>query len=230
MSYAMNFRSAFNGFSREDVVNYISYLNSKHNAEVAALNTELERLRAQAAQNQEQADTVSNLQQLLQEKDETIALLSQAPATAKAEDGEAKDVDDTRDLLKTELADLKARCESLEAQLLEAQTARDQAQQALDLSRAESNRCAELELEAYRRAERTERIAKERSEVIYLQANAAVNGAVRQADLAFNTISGLSDQVAAQLSQLHDAITGSKQALADAVATLNAIRPENEKW
>ena len=30
MAAPQNFRSAFNGFNREDVVHYLEYLNSKH--------------------------------------------------------------------------------------------------------------------------------------------------------------------------------------------------------
>ena len=41
----MNFRSAFNGFNREDVVHYLEYLNSKHNNLVNQLSEEAENLR-----------------------------------------------------------------------------------------------------------------------------------------------------------------------------------------
>ena len=44
MSEILNFRSAFNGFHREDVVHYIEYLNAKHTTEVNQLNAELEQL------------------------------------------------------------------------------------------------------------------------------------------------------------------------------------------
>ena len=38
MSSAYNFRSAFNGFNREDVVHYIEYANSNHNNQLNQLN------------------------------------------------------------------------------------------------------------------------------------------------------------------------------------------------
>ena len=50
MSAPQNFRSAFNGFNREDVVHYIEFLNSKHAAELNQLRTENEELREQAQQ------------------------------------------------------------------------------------------------------------------------------------------------------------------------------------
>ena len=49
MAEILNFRSAFNGFHREDVVHYIEYLNAKHTTEVNQLNAELEQLRNQNA-------------------------------------------------------------------------------------------------------------------------------------------------------------------------------------
>ena len=56
---AQNFRSAFRGFNREDVVNYIEYLNNQHNIKLEQLNAQLqlaqdnredEQLRAQLAE------------------------------------------------------------------------------------------------------------------------------------------------------------------------------------
>ena len=53
MASAQNFRAAFNGFNREDVVHYIEYLNSKHTGALNQLKSdnqtladELEALRA----------------------------------------------------------------------------------------------------------------------------------------------------------------------------------------
>ena len=52
MAESQTFRSAFNGFNREDVVRFIEYLNNQHNAQVAELTGELEEVRAQLAQAQ----------------------------------------------------------------------------------------------------------------------------------------------------------------------------------
>ena len=43
----LNFRSALRGFNRQDVANYLEYLNNRHNTELTQLNTELEALRQQ---------------------------------------------------------------------------------------------------------------------------------------------------------------------------------------
>ena len=58
MASAQNFRSAFRGFNREDVVRYIEYLNNQHASQIAQLNSQL-----QAAQ--EKSPAVSSLQEQL---------------------------------------------------------------------------------------------------------------------------------------------------------------------
>jgi len=50
MDEFQTFRSAFNGFRREDVVRYIEYMNNKHNAQVEQLNNQLQTAYAELAQ------------------------------------------------------------------------------------------------------------------------------------------------------------------------------------
>ena len=50
MAAIQNFRSAFNGFNREDVVRYIEYINSNHNSQLEQLNTQLQTAREELAQ------------------------------------------------------------------------------------------------------------------------------------------------------------------------------------
>lgn len=57
MAVTQRFRSAFNGFNREDVVNYIEYLNNHHTAQLAQLNNQL-----QEAKGAVSADEVTGLQ------------------------------------------------------------------------------------------------------------------------------------------------------------------------
>ena len=55
MAAQQNFRSAFNGFNREDVVHYLEYINTKHTNQVNALTAEAEELRARLAQQPDEA-------------------------------------------------------------------------------------------------------------------------------------------------------------------------------
>ena len=177
MAGPKNFRSAFNGFNREDVVRYLEYLNAKHTAEINQLTSEADYLR-------------SRLETAEPQQEETIAAL------------EAE-----RDDLRAQLEEMTARCAALEA------------------AAAAPDCGPEQELEAYRRAERTERLAKERAELVYHQINGVLADASSKVDSVANEIGGMADQVIGQLTQLQVSVGRSKQALKEAASTLYTIRP-----
>ena len=92
MASFQNFRSAFNGFNREDVVHYIEFINNKHASEVNQLNNEMSALyqdleayrssyeeAAQAAQllQQEQGKSAAQEQQILALQQEIEELKAQ---------------------------------------------------------------------------------------------------------------------------------------------------------
>jgi chromosome segregation ATPase len=93
MAAPQNFRSAFNGFNRDDVVNYISYLTTKHESQVNQLLSEIEQLRQELAERPEVPavdekevsdlrEQVIRLQAQLSERDETVARLRDAASAA----------------------------------------------------------------------------------------------------------------------------------------------------
>ncbi len=108
------------------------------------------------------------------------------------------------------IAELRAQVETLSAQAVP----------------AEPVTSAVEELEAYRRAERMERTAKERADLIYQQAAAALAEASGQVDDASARFGTLADRVNEQLALLQEAVNSSKASLQDASAALYAIRPE----
>ena len=182
MAAPQNFRSAFNGFNREDVVRYLEYINAKHTSEINQLNSEADFLRGKL-ENQ-----------------------------LSAEDFAALEAE--RDDLRAQLEEMKQRCDALEEALANQAPAQNEA----PCTSAE-------ELEAYRRAERTERQAKERAELVYHQINGVLADATVKVDGVATQISGMADQVMSQLTALQVAIGNSKQALKDAASTMYAIRP-----
>ena len=84
----------------------------------------------------------------------------------------------------------------------------------------------EKELEAYRRAERTERLAKERAHQIFTQANAVLSEAALKAETAANEIGIIADQAAEQLKQCQESVAATKTSFQEAVQALYTIRPE----
>ena len=173
MSELKNFRSAFRGFNRQDVVNYIEYINNTHNAQVEQLNNQLQ------------------------------------AALARPTDEE-----------------MKAKLEAAEARIAELEETLAQQDRAV-LSDGAS--CTEQELEAYRRAERVERVAKERAEQIYAQANGVLAEATLKAESASAHIGAIADQVSNQLKEFQDSVLETKATFQEAVATLYAIKPQTEE-
>ena len=88
---------------------------------------------------------------------------------------------------------------------------------------------AEQELETYRRAERMERIAKERADAVYHQVNATLAEASTQLSGAAGSYGQLVDSVVSQISQLQAAVESGKIALENAAAAMGAIRPEGSE-
>lgn len=77
MAIPQNFRTAFNGFNRDDVVRYLEYLNTKHQNQLNQLNQEAQELRSQLAQ-QPQAQPDPELETLRQQVQELTQQLEQA--------------------------------------------------------------------------------------------------------------------------------------------------------
>ena len=200
MSAPQNFRSAFNGFNRDDVVKYLEYINSRHHAQVNQLTGENEYLRQQL----EAAQAAPGAQEELQR-------LQELCASQQAELEELRAVRTA----------MEARCSGMEKELEEAQRKAEEAQSTTQCGVAQ-------ELEAYRRAERMEREARERSEQIYRQTNSVLADATVQLEDATGGIFELADQVMGQLEQLRSAVERSKQALKNASDTMYAIRPQEE--
>ena len=72
MAAPQNFRTAFNGFNREDVVRYLEYINAKHTAEINQLTSDVDHLRAKLDAAEPQSDAIAALEA---ERDELKAQL-----------------------------------------------------------------------------------------------------------------------------------------------------------
>lgn len=188
----LNFRSALNGFNRQDVARYLEYLNTQHNAQLNQLQTDLDNLRRKA-------------------------------------EPEGEDPREKR------LRELENKCMELETQLAAMQAQRDEALRQRDEVQREAvvqvsgaRLDTNQELEAYRRAERTERVAKERANLIYAQTGAVLNQASVRVEGAIRQVTGISQQVSTQLDTLQAAISSSRLALQDAADTISRLKPKQE--
>lgn len=188
MAGKQNFRNAFNGFNKEDVVQYIEYLNTKHNNAVNQL------------------------------KSENQSLL------AEVEELRARPVRDPE--LEERYATLQAENAAAQEQLQRMQQEMDQLKQSVaDAEQKAANRIAAEELEAYRRAERVERAAQERTQQIYRQVTGTLAETATQVDEAADQFKHLSQIFSSQMAQMQDMVDRSRNALMSASATMYSIRP-----
>ena len=226
MAAPKNFRSAFNGFNREDVVHYIEYMNAQHTTQVNQLNSELEFLRQKLTHIQAEQPATDNRAQKLEEACNILReQLQEAQDRNAILEAQCKQLTQELDdsIAANSCSDLEAMCAQLTKERDEALAAKAEAEA------TKVHVSVEAELEAYRRAERVERLAHERVEQLYHQANGTLADAAIKVEDASNQINTLSDLVTAQLTQLQNAVTGSKQALHEATAGLYAIRPNTEE-
>ena len=178
MAAFQNFRSAINGFNREDVVRYIEFINNQHNTQVNQLHTEIQTLRGQ---------------------------LEAAQSANSAQD----DLTEQLEASQTQNAELTKELEELRAQL----------------EQANNRPQTDSELEAYRRAERAERVAQERVALLYAQANGLLADATVKADESVAQITELTDEVMEKLSALQNALSSGANTIRDTAAGLYAIKP-----
>lgn len=87
---------------------------------------------------------------------------------------------------------------------------------------------SESELEAYRRAERVERMAKERARQVGRQTADALGKMTTRLDDVSDRLTQVTSQVTEQLVQLQQAVSDSRQALADAAGTAQTLNAEIE--
>ena len=238
MAEHQNFRTALAGFNREDVVRYIEYLNTTHAAEIAQLNSELEYLRSREMSAAEANITAEEAVEAEDRelRDMLIAGIDNDKSEERAEiemlEAELEEKTAEVELLKAEAETKTAEIETLKAELQakdEEVSALKALNQDLQNQQAANADLAEKELAVYRRAERVERKAKERADLVYYRVNGTLSEATGKVEDAAKLIGEMTERVTAQLNELQTAVTGSKAALQDAADTMVALRPDPEE-
>ena len=210
MNEPQTFRSAFNGFHREDVVNHIAYMTTRHEtlvkelrSENDTLRTELEDLRARLDEDTATQDRAAELEQALEGKDAELAALKEELETANQ-------------LLNEQAEQMAALREELEE-------AKEAAAKPAAIEKSANHWD---ELRAYRRAETAERQAKERVNDLYTSANTALRGAGATLGDTNAAFEALAEKFREDLVELMNAIETGRTALTTAADTLDTLRPE----
>lgn len=240
MDTPQNFRSAFNGFNRDDVVDYISYLTTKHENEMDKMRDEMETLtrelgEAQAAPvSDDLQQTIEDLQDAIQERDSRIEEASGENENLRKDNEEQmallEDLQKQVDEQRTALEELNEKYHAEHTRAERLQLDLEQARQFTpgDDSEPIEKHSWNEELNAYRRAESTERRARERVARMYDNANAVLADATARVDASSVNLAELAEQFQKDLELFRAAIAEGGQTLSEAVVSLGAIRPEED--
>lgn len=177
MADISRFRSALGGFNRTDVVNYIESMSLEQQKQLRKLQEENERLKAEKNTLAEMLAAANSDLRTLREQD--AALSEQV------------------ELLAQQAAELAEQAKAAEEQADDAESS-DQPAESVDY--------ASLELEAYRRAEQTERNAATRAEKIYQQLSDLCEHARERYCDAGEEIAALSEDLTANLGRLQETL------------------------
>ena len=210
MNEPQTFRSAFNGFHREDVVNHIAYMTNKHETLVNQLRAENESLRAELEALQTKIEDEAAEQDRIPELEQTIADRDAELAAAREE------LEAANQLLNEQSEQMGALREELEE-------AKEAAAKPAAIEKSANHWD---ELRAYRRAETAERQAKERVNDLYDSANAALRSAGSTLGTANAAFEELAEKFRADLVALMETVDTGKNALTAAADTLDGLRPE----
>ncbi len=100
MAAPQNFRSAFNGFNRQDAVHYLEYLNAKHQEQVNSLTAETDDLRRQLDSSQAQSAQIAMLEAQLsaitEERDALRAQVEQMQAAEPVQEPQPETKEDSQ--------------------------------------------------------------------------------------------------------------------------------------
>lgn len=216
MSEPLNFRSAFNGFNREDVVHYIEYLNSNHENQVRQLQADLATMQKErflTEDNERHEEIVAEMREQFEQQESVLTALN-----AEKDELLAK-----CSRLEAALASLTAENQSLREKTALPEMKLNTVSGSLNAadSKPVMSTYMQEELAAYRRAERVERLATERANAIYRKLRITLQDTAAKTEHAVSSLDSISGQFSAQLSALRTSLFDSKSYLDEFLCSLN---------
>lgn len=247
MSEPLHFRSAFNGFNREDVVRYIEYLSSNHENHIKQLQADLAAAQNANLNNQEEQDSIveemkeqfsqqeSLLTALNVEKDELLEKCAQLEAQLSAADAEKSALLEKCAQLEAQTApdgtangETLEKCAQLEASLSDfatKNTALTEKISQLETQLAAVTAEKEAALNAAPRMSpyvEEELAAYRRAERVERMANERAKAIYRKLRVALQDTTAKADQTVTNLDGLAEQIAAQLDALRDALNTSRA--------
>ncbi len=218
--FSTNFRSSMHGFNRDDVIAFIESYSLEHEKEIRALQDANARLSQQL--------NTSGAEQLQAALAEAQAALSDAQARVASLEAE-------KATLEGELAAAKAALEEAANVPVPAETPAQADVSPLNAPIAPicetpaepAKDYAAMELAAYRRAETTERLARERANKVYEQLGEVFSTASERLDSNEADLDQLTDALQLNMKQLQDVLDSIRGSYTDARESFRSFSDRN---
>ena len=219
------FRTALHGYNREDVVAFIDRISREHAEIVRRLEEKNERLRAELAQANEALSAKGENPETEKALADAQALICDLRARNEELENQVRELED-------ELAEVSA-CE--ETDTVPMPITQDLSEpippveEVLPVTVAPAKDYTELELAAYRRAELTERLARERSGDVYRQVQSVFNQANERLNTGRADLENLSRTLTGNVNEMLTLLTNLNSAYRQAEASFAEIGARNRK-
>ena len=222
------FRVALHGFNREDVVAFIDRLTLDHEKELRVLQDANARLKSDLEQSN------ALLAQAKEDSGAKDALL-QAQMELNNANTEIDRLREVNDRLRDEISTLEKQLEERPVQPA-AQSAQPALtapippiQEVVPAAPAPQRDYSELELAAYRRAEVTERLARERAQDVYRQVRAVFSNAASKFDTGKNDLDQVTKTLQMDVNQLLQLLANIRGAYTEAELSFQAVSEKNRQ-
>ena len=230
MSDFSKFRSAFNGFSRTDVVNYIEETSAAHQKAIEQLEGEKQQLMQEKdhllAENARLTAELADLKAAQEKLKEEDSALSQQIVTLSQE---ASELAERAQRAQKELEDLKAAQAEPAQETQESAPAEPEMPDGEPEAEADAENLQTQELAAYRRAEQAERNAMARARKLREQLNLLCEQSKDRYLDAGEEISALTSDLSAGLTRLSETLADIQVIFDDAENAFDELQlPEEE--
>lgn len=228
-----NFRTALHGFNREDVVAYIESMTLEQEKERRFLQDANARL-------QKELDDAAAALAEAKERPDLQNALDEANKSLEAYRRERDEAQQALEALRAEQVAMTAKNHALEAelaQLREQQITPASAPLSAPIppvakvmpSAPTQRDYSELELAAYRRAEVTERLARERAADVYRQVRSVFSNAAARFDTGKNDLDQMTKTLQLDVNQLLQLLSTIRSAYTEAEQSFQAVSEKNRE-
>ena len=213
------FRSAINGFNREDVVAYIESSSMEHEAQLQTLQNEVQDLRLKLAEAREalsQAESAQKQEMDLEAVQERIRSLEEENRSLREQMEERMTPAAAEEALPGKNEPIR-----LDAPILPVG-------EVLSVDAAPSKDFSELELAAYRRAEIAERLARERTQDVYRKLQSVFQSTGMRLDQNRADLEALTRALQSDVTQMMSLLSSIQGAYRDAELSFGEVRDQNQ--